>query len=107
MRLLAFIFFASALLGRGAESAAGRWEGPAQIPGRELKLVVDLSEEAGKGWIGSIIIRGRHLLDSSWREAPTVSTDRQFSIGAIFSTPLVAKGVVYFGSTDGNLYAIE
>lgn len=37
---------------------AGRWEGLAQIPGRELKLIVDLSEEAGKGWIGSIIIPG-------------------------------------------------
>jgi outer membrane protein assembly factor BamB len=44
---------------------------------------------------------------SSWREAPVVATDRQFNIGAIFSTPLVANGVVYFGSTDGNLYAIE
>jgi outer membrane protein assembly factor BamB len=44
---------------------------------------------------------------SNWREAPAVATDRQFNIGAIFSTPLVMNGVVYFGSTDGNLYAIE
>ena len=44
---------------------------------------------------------------SSWREAPIVSTDRQINIGAIFSTPLVANGVVYFGSTDGYLYALE
>jgi outer membrane protein assembly factor BamB len=44
---------------------------------------------------------------SSWREAPTVATERQFNIGAIFSTPLVMNGVVYFGSTDGNLYAID
>jgi outer membrane protein assembly factor BamB len=28
-------------------------------------------------------------------------------VGSIFSSPLVAGGVVYFGSTDGNLYAIE
>ena len=44
---------------------------------------------------------------SSWREAPMVSTERQFDIGAIFSTPLVVNGVVYFGSTDGYLYALE
>ncbi|HXU66488.1 MAG TPA: PQQ-binding-like beta-propeller repeat protein [Casimicrobiaceae bacterium] len=25
----------------------------------------------------------------------------------MFSSPLVVDGVVYFGSTDGNLYAIE
>jgi outer membrane protein assembly factor BamB len=30
-----------------------------------------------------------------------------FSLGSILSSPAVDKGVVYFGSTDGNLYAIE
>lgn len=44
---------------------------------------------------------------SPWREAPIVATERQLSVGAIFSSPLVVNGVVYFGSTDGNLYAIE
>jgi outer membrane protein assembly factor BamB len=44
---------------------------------------------------------------SSWREAPIVGTDRQFNIGAIFSSPLVVNAVVYFRSTDGNLYAVE
>ncbi len=47
------------------------------------------------------------LFHSSWREAPLVGTDRQFRVGSIFSSPLVVGGVVYFGSTDGNLYAIE
>ena len=47
------------------------------------------------------------IFPSSWREAPIVGTDRQFGIGAIFSSPLVVGGVVYFGSTDGNLYALE
>jgi len=58
LRLLATIFFASAVLCPAAESAAGRWEGSAQIPGGELKLIVELSEESGKGWIGSIIVPG-------------------------------------------------
>ena len=44
---------------------------------------------------------------STWREAPIVATDAQFGIGAIFSSPLVVDGVIYFGSTDGNLYAVE
>lgn len=44
---------------------------------------------------------------SNWREAPMVATDLQFNIGAIFSSPLVVNGVVYFGSTDGNVYALE
>jgi outer membrane protein assembly factor BamB len=32
---------------------------------------------------------------------------RQFSVGAIISSPVVNKGVVYVGSTDGSLYALE
>jgi hypothetical protein len=58
LRLFATILFASAALGQAAESAAGRWEGAAQIPGHELKLIVDLSDEGGKGWVGSIIVPG-------------------------------------------------
>jgi len=29
------------------------------------------------------------------------------NIGAILSSPVVDKGVVYFGSMDGNLYALQ
>ena len=58
MRLFAAILFASAALCQAAPNAAGRWEGVAQIPGHELKLIVDLSDEGGKGWVGSIILPG-------------------------------------------------
>jgi len=47
------------------------------------------------------------IFHSAWREAPIVGADRQFGVGSIFSSPLVVGGVVYFGSADGNLYAIE
>lgn len=47
------------------------------------------------------------LFWSTWREAPLVATERQFDVGSIFSSPLVVDGVVFFGSSDGNLYAIE
>jgi len=30
-----------------------------------------------------------------------------FSLGAIFSTPVVAGGVVFAGNTDGGIYALE
>src|SRR5207249_1284047 len=47
------------------------------------------------------------LYHSSWREAPLVANDQQIRIGGIFSSPLVVNGVVYFGSADGFLYALE
>ncbi|HZE13052.1 MAG TPA: hypothetical protein VE086_04780 [Chthoniobacterales bacterium] len=63
---------ASAALSQAAESAAGRWEGVAQIPGQDLRLIVDLSDEDGKGWTGSIIvpgfgIKGAELIDQHGR----------------------------------------
>ena len=47
------------------------------------------------------------LFYSNWRETPIVATERQLQVGSIFSSPLVVNGVVYFGSTDGYLYAVE
>ncbi|HUE02346.1 MAG TPA: PQQ-binding-like beta-propeller repeat protein [Bryobacteraceae bacterium] len=47
------------------------------------------------------------LYVSTWREAPIVSVDRQFAIGAFFSSPLIVNGVVYAASTDGYLYALQ
>lgn len=32
---------------------------------------------------------------------------RIFSVGAIWSSPVIDRGVVFFGSTDGNLYAVK
>jgi len=36
-----------------------------------------------------------------------LSLERTFNIGSIVSSPLVNSGVVYIGSTDGNVYALE
>ena len=50
---------------------------------------------------------GALLFSSLWREAPIVAAERQFDVGSIFSSPLVVDGVVYVGSNDGSVYAIE
>jgi outer membrane protein assembly factor BamB len=68
----------------------------------------DTSKE-NKGWV---LTADRRINDpfvffDNWHEAPLVSANREFGIGAIFSSPLVANGVVYFGSTDGFLYALD
>jgi outer membrane protein assembly factor BamB len=47
------------------------------------------------------------LFSSTWREAPIVAQDRQLSVGSFVSTPLAVAGVVYVGSTDGAVYAME
>ncbi len=47
------------------------------------------------------------MFTSNWREAPIVTTVQAASVGSIFSSPLIVNDVIYFGSTDGSLYAVE
>jgi outer membrane protein assembly factor BamB len=68
----------------------------------------DASKE-NRGW--ALTADGRFnapfLFTANTGEGTVIGLARQSSVGSIFSTPLVANGVVYFGSTDGNLYALE
>lgn len=67
------------------------------------------ASKGNKGWV--LTADGRFnmpmLFVDNWREGPLVAQDRQLSVGSILSSPLVADGVVYFGSTDGFLYALD
>jgi outer membrane protein assembly factor BamB len=36
-----------------------------------------------------------------------IGLDRMFSMGSIISSPVIRAGVLYVGSTDGNLYALR
>ena len=67
------------------------------------------ASRANRGWVLTADKRfnGPMLYASNWHEATDVAQDRQTSVGSFFSTPLVADAVVYIGSADGNLYAIE
>ena len=68
----------------------------------------DASKE-NKGWVLTADRRFNAplLFFDNWKEGPLVAQDRQLSVGSIFSSPLVANGTAYFGSTDGFLYAIH
>lgn len=67
------------------------------------------ASRANRGWAltADRRVNGAMLFPSGWGDALYVQAQRQFSVGAVFSSPLVVDGVVYFGSADGWLYAIE
>ena len=76
------------------------------------QVLWEFQTEASKQNLGWVLTADRHfnyplLLRSQWQEPLIVATTRMQSVGTFFSTPLVGDGVVYAGSTDGNLYAIE
>jgi len=104
LRLLAAIFIASAALCPAAESAAGRWEGSAQIPGLDLKLIVDLSEDAGKGWIGSIIVPGFGVKGAQLVDLHVRSSDLAFTIKGALGNDRAGKAEIKAHLTaDGHL----
>ena len=85
------------------------------LDARELgtgKLLWSFATDASRKNAGWVLTSERRfnnplLYYSSWRETPLVAQDRQLSVGSFVSTPLVAGGTVYAGSTDGALYAID
>jgi hypothetical protein len=56
--ILAFLLAFPAIGGAAGQPPTGRWDGSAQIPGRDLRLIVDLAQESDGAWAGSIIIPG-------------------------------------------------
>ncbi len=67
------------------------------------------ASRANRGWVLTADKRFNNplLFPSSWRETAALGAERQTSVGSFFSTPLVMSGVIYVGSADGNLYALE
>ncbi|HEX6881643.1 MAG TPA: PQQ-binding-like beta-propeller repeat protein [Terriglobales bacterium] len=68
----------------------------------------DASKEFGPQYTNA---QGRPKYEAAFRDFfyddVIVGVDRLLSVGAILSSPVVGDGVIYFGSADGNLYAIE
>ena len=92
------------MLVQAAESASGRWEGPAQVPGGEMKLIIDLSEENGQGWIGSIIIPGLGVKGAPLVDLHVRSSDLAFAIkGALGSERAGQAEIRAHLTSDGHL----
>jgi eukaryotic-like serine/threonine-protein kinase len=75
-------------------------------------LLWEFQTEASRRNAGWVLTAERRFdgplnYSSSWHEQPLAAAVRQVGVGSMFSTPLVVGGVVYVGSTDGNLYALE
>jgi hypothetical protein len=104
LRLIATILFASAALCEAADQAAGRWEGIAQIPGHELKLIVDLSDDGGKGWVGSIIVPGFGVKGAPLVDLQVHGGDLAFAIKGALGNPRAGRTEMKAHVTaDGHL----
>jgi hypothetical protein len=86
LRLFAIIWLGSALVCQGGGTLAGRWEGSAEIPGGELKLIIDLAQDRDQQWIGSVIVPGLGVKGAPLTDIAVKDSDISFSIkGALGS----------------------
>ena len=62
-------------------------------------------------FVGSLLKADRSRNDEQMYRASDLGgvagVERLFSLGVVASSPLVAEGMVYFGSTDGYVYALK
>ncbi len=52
-------------------------------------------------------MNSRALYPDATLDGMVIGLDRMFSLGSILSSPVVADGLVYVGSTDGSVYALR
>jgi hypothetical protein len=76
-----------ALSGAAVKTPEGRWEGTLQIPGRELRLVVDLAQDGAGAWTGSIIIPGLRIKGAPLSNLVVTDTNLSFDIGDLLRSP--------------------
>jgi hypothetical protein len=80
LRLVLILVLASSMFARGEESAAGRWEGSVQVPGNNLRLIVDFEQRDRGVWIGSIIIPRFNVKGAALTDIAFNGSDATFTI---------------------------
>lgn len=71
---------------QAAPSAAGRWQGQAQIPGAPLSMVIDLQQQDGQLWLGSVILPGRGVKGAPLQQIRVDARGVEFSLAAAFGS---------------------
>jgi hypothetical protein len=78
--LAVFFIVLSSVFCRADQTLTGRWEGSAQIPGRELKLVLDLEQTRDGIWTGSVTIPGLRIKGTPIGDITQSGSDISFSV---------------------------
>ena len=81
------ILFSAALLCQASEPAAARWEGSVQIPGRELRVVIDLAQDSQGQWTGSAIVPGFGIKGAALTDITVKDSEVAFTIKGALGDP--------------------
>jgi hypothetical protein len=102
MRLGTTVLFAATLVCQAADPAAARWEGDVQIPGRELKLIVDLAPDSAGGWIGSAIVPGFGIKGAPLADIVVKNSNVSFTLKGALGEPRLTGRLAENGALTGD-----
>ena len=86
-RMVSILLGCFPLWAGAAPAPEGRWEGPLQIPGRELQVVVDLAQDSAGAWTGSIIIPGLGIKGAPLANIVVTERELAFDLGPALKSP--------------------
>lgn len=70
-----------------SEPVASRWEGAVHIPGKDLKLIVDIARDSEGKWTGSVIAPGFGLKGAPLSDITVKDSDVSFAIKGGLGNP--------------------
>jgi hypothetical protein len=85
--ILTLLGLVPALASGAPPTPEGRWEGAVQIPGRELRLIVDLKANPGSAWTGSIILPGLGVKGAALKDVAVRESDVAFALASALGSP--------------------
>jgi hypothetical protein len=100
---LAMLLCALAVGCGAAKPQEGRWEGPLDIPGRDLRLVVDLAQDKSGAWAGSIIIPGLGIKGEPASHLVVTDSDIAFDVAGALASPSGPAGFKAHLTAGGDL----
>jgi hypothetical protein len=81
---------------------AARWEGTVQIPGTELRLVIDLAQNSEGNWIGSAIVPGFGVKGAALTDLVVSGSEVAFGIKGALGDPTVKGHLDANGALTGE-----
>ena len=102
MRRAALVVFLSLAAVAAAAPPEGRWAGHAQLPGRNLPLVVDIAPGPSGGWIGSLTIPGQNIKGAELAQVALDGDRIAIDAGTVLSPPTGGGGLTFKARVEGT-----
>jgi len=96
------LVIAAGILCRASEPAAARWEGAVQIPGLELRVVIDLAQDSQGQWVGSATVPGFGVKGAPLTGIAIKDSDVTFAMKGALGEPRFKGQLTANGSLTGE-----